>query len=396
MKQRFLCLVLALALAVPLAALAADKSAASGSSSWSAACETFILDGGYRSTEQDWSASPSFALHDMDGDGVPELLASGGTGSGEARTAYVYTAVYDQLRYAGNAGAYGPADCFASGSGYPGLYHLDGRGDLYQGVYYTLKNGQVISEPVLTVSPNYETMPTTYTVSHDTGDDVLFDLYAPQDAASLWTAPGTALTYRTADQIRDMGWDAFVSASLLADNTLFRDVSLSHWAWTYVDYVCRMGLMTGTGDGRFTPSSLISPAEVLTILYRMEGQPGVSDSQVLPDLPKNAWYASAVRWAAGIGIIDGADFRPDGTVERQELVRMLYCYAQYKKINTPAAVAIFSDWDKVRDDCVEAMYWSVGAGLINGSGDGRLDPTGSLTRAQLAAMVYRFCENVLG
>lgn len=396
MKQRFLCLVLALALAVPLAALAADKPAASAPPSWSAACETFILDGDYRSTEQEWSAAPSFALHDMDGDGIPELLASNNAGVSADRTAYVYTAVYDHLQFAGAAGSYGPADHFIAGSGYPGLYRLDGRGDLCQGVYYTLKNASVIAEPVLTVSVNQETMPVTFTVTQDTRDLELFKLFVPQDASSLWTAPGTALTFRTADQIRTMGWDEFVSASLLADNTLFRDVSLNHWAWTYIDYVCRNDLMTGDGNGRFTPSALISPAEVLTILYRMEGQPKVSDSQVLPDLKKNAWYASAACWAAEVGIIDGMSFRPDGNVERQELVRMLYCYARYKKLSTPTAVAIFSDWNKVREDCVEAMYWSVGAGLVNGSGDGRLDPTGALTRAQLAAMVYRFCENVIG
>ena len=399
MKKRFLCLVLALALAVPLAALAADRSAPAGpSSSWSAACETFILEGGYRGTEQTWSAAPSFALHDMDGDGVPELLASSGTGSGEARTAYVYSAVYDQLRYAGNAGAYGPADRYAPGSGYPGLYCLGGRGDLYQGVYYTLKNGKVVSEPVLSITTNQETMPVTFTVTQRTGDAGLFDLFVPRDAAALRTAPGTVLPFRTADQIRAMGWDKFVSASLLADNTLFRDVSLGNWAWSYIDAVCRRNLMTGTGSGCFTPSALISQAEVITILYRLEGQPRVADSGLLPDLPKNDWYASAARWAAEIGIISGEDgsFQPKGTVERQELVRMLYCYARYKNISTPATVAIFSDWDKVRDDCVEAMYWSVGAGLVNGSGDGRLDPTGSLTRAQLAAMIDRFCENVLG
>ena len=394
MKKRFLCLVLALALSVPLAALAAERPSAAVSSSWSAAYESFVLDGGYRTSELSWTFGPSFALHDMDGDGIPELLASGGAESNG--DCYVYTAFYDQLRYAGNAGLSGPADHFASGSGYPGLYCLNGRGDLFQGVYYTLKNSRVVSEPVLTISANQETMPVTFTVTQNTRDGNLFELFVPQDAASLWTAPGTALTYRTLEQIRAMGWDEFVSASLQADNTLFRDVSLNHWAWLYIDYACRQKLMTGTGGGCFTPSALISQAEVLTILYRLEGQPRVSDSRVLPELSGSAWYASAARWAAEAGIIDGDHFLPNGAVERQELARMLYCYARYKGISTPAAVAIFSDWDQVRDDCVEAMYWAVGAGLVNGSGDGRLDPTGSLTRAQLAAMIYRFCENVIG
>ena len=396
MKKRFLCLVLALALAVPLAALAADRSAPAGpSSSWSAACETFILEGGYRGTEQTWSAAPSFALHDMDGDGIPELLASSGAGSGEARTAYVYSAVYDQLRYAGNAGVFGPARYEFPGSGYPGLYCRGGRDEFFRGSYYTLKNGRVVHEPVLTISADRELTPASVVVTQYTKDDALFALAAPTSVSDIWAVSGAELTYRTAEEIRAMGWDAFTGASLLADNTLFRDVSLGHWAWEYIAYACRNDLMAGTGDGLFSPSALIDQAQVLTILYRLEGEPPVSDSGLLPGLPKNAWNASAARWAVELGIIAETDFRPDGAVERQDLVRMLYLYAQHKKINTPAAVAIFSDWDQVRSDCVEAMYWSVGAGLVNGSGDGRLDPTGSLTRAQLAAMLYRFCENVL-
>ena len=128
-----------------------------------------------------------------------------------------------------------------------------------------------------------------------------------------------------------------------------------------------------------------------------EGAEPPQEEPVFSDVSENAWYAVPARWAVGIGLIETANgaFLPDQTVERQDLAKMLYLYARYKKLSTPTAVADYSDWDQVRDDCVEPMYWAVGTGLMNGTGGGKLDPTGSLTRAQLAAMVQRFCENIL-
>jgi|GEM_PF-5020709 len=397
MKQRFVCLILALALAVPLAASAAEKSdTGSASPAWSAACKAFVLENGYRKSDQTWyDTAPAFALHDMDGDGIPELLARNNADTAADRTAYVYTASYSSLQYAGSAGVSGPADRFAPGSGYPGLYQLTNRNGVYEGVYYTLSGGRVAAETVLTA----EQSGNSGTVTQKTRYDSLFAAFRPEDAARLLQAPGEVLAYQTIDEIRAMGWDAFVSASLAADNTRFKDVSLAHWAWVYTDYVCSKGLMTGTGDGAFTPAGYINRAQVVTILYRLEGSPLVNGGKTFSDVPEDSWYGTAVRWAVGVKIADPEEdgrFRPGRTMERQELAQMLYRYAQYKGSKTPAAVAIFPDWDQVRDDCVEAMYWAVGAGLINGTGDGRLDPTGSLTRAQLAAMLQRFCENVLG
>ena len=396
MKQKLVCLLLALTMAVPLAASAAAKPAETGSPAWSAPCRAFVLENGYRRSGQTWSdKAPAFALHDMDGDGVPELLARNNAPAAADQTAYVYTAAASGLQYAGDAGSYGPADRYAPGSGRPGLYCFNGRSGSYQGTYFTLENGRVTADKVLTVASG--PAPDSYTVTQNTKDAVLFAAFAPTTADRVWSAGGAPLTYRTIDEIRSMGWDAFAEASLKADNTLFKDVSLGHWAWTYADYVCAKGIMTGTGKGSFSPGGAISRAQVVTILHRLDNSPGGAAGLEFTDVPRDAWFADAAAWAVNIGLTEAPDgaFLPNQILERQELARMLCLFAQYKKINTPAAVAIFPDWDQVRDDCVEAMYWAVGAGLITGTGDGRLDPTGSLTRAQLAAMLQRFCENVL-
>ena len=145
MKQKLVCLLLALTMAVPLAASAAAKPAETGSPAWSAPCRAFVLENGYRRSGQTWSdKAPAFALHDMDGDGVPELLARNNAPAAADQTAYVYTAAASGLQYAGDAGSYGPADRYAPGSGRPGLYCFNGRSGSYQGTYFTLENGKTI------------------------------------------------------------------------------------------------------------------------------------------------------------------------------------------------------------------------------------------------------------
>ena len=365
MKKRVVCLLLALAAAVPLGSVPAAGQGGVPADQWSAAYRDFVTKGEYRHTGQTWyRAAPAFALHDMDGDGVPELVVRNNAPDQAEMTAYVYTIGDKGVEYAGDAGVGSPADRYAPGSGYPGLCAYDGE----KGTYYTMAGGKVAAQPVT-----------------DPG------------IAESFAARGADLTFFTSQEIYDMTWDAFQAKELRADNSLFTDVSLAHWGWSSVRWACVEGLMTGTGGGAFSPSGTVSRAQAVTILYRMDGSPAVS-GKGFSDVAAGAWYADSSRWAAEIGLVDAnqSRFRPDGILERQDLARMLHLYTLYRGIPATAAVAVFSDWNQVREDCVEAMYWAVGAGLINGNGDGRLDPSGSVTRAQLSAILQRYMENVLG
>ena len=364
MKKRVVCLLLALAAAVPLGAVPAEGQETPASAQWSSAYRNFVIGGEYRRSGQTWyQTAPAFALHDLDGDGMPELLARNNAPDRAEQTAYVYTVGDDGVSYAGSAGVRGPAERFAPGSGYPGLSAYDGE----KGTYYSIKNGQVTAQALT--------------------DPGIAEAFGPK---------GADLTFCSGQEILEMGWDAFEAMELRADNSLFSDVSLAHWGWSSVRWACVQGLMTGTGGGAFTPSGTVSRAQAVTILYRMDGSPGVS-GRGFSDVSSGAWYADSSRWAAKIGLTDAGQsrFRPNEALERQDLARLLYLYTRYKGISATAAVAVFSDWNQVREDCVEAMYWAVGAGLINGTGDGRLDPSGSVTRAQLSAVLQRYSENVL-
>ena len=145
MKKRAVCLLLALAAAVPLGSVPAAGQGDVSSDQWSAAYRNFVTKGEYRHTGQTWyPVSPAFALHDMDGDGVPELVVRNNAPDHGDLTAYIYTIGENGVEYAGNAGIGSPADRYAPGSGYPGLCAYEGE----KGTYYSVVNGQVAAQPV--------------------------------------------------------------------------------------------------------------------------------------------------------------------------------------------------------------------------------------------------------
>ena len=112
-----------------------------------------------------------------------------------------------------------------------------------------------------------------------------------------------------------------------------------------------------------------------------------------PDVDAAAWYADAVAWASGNGIVTGtgSGFEPDGQITREQLATILYRYADFLGLDTSAAGALsqFSDGDKVSAWAEEAMQWAVGSGLLTGKGNGTVDPTGNATRAEVAAILQR-------
>ena len=187
---------------------------------------------------------------------------------------------------------------------------------------------------------------------------------------------------------------------------VFSDVAKC-WYTEYVQYVYDKGLMTGIkGTTRFEPNTNITKAQVAQILYNMENQPTVDDMKIfteLKDVYADEWYASAVAWAYNNGIITGdtsaMKFYPNADITREQLALMMFRYADYKGYDITAASvdADLLNVDKVNDWAAEAMSWAVGTGMISGVEDhGMKDlaPQGGATRAQMAAILQRFCENV--
>ena len=178
----------------------------------------------------------------------------------------------------------------------------------------------------------------------------------------------------------------------------FTDVLESDWFYDDVAFAYENGLFAGTSDTTFSPNASMTRAMLVTVLYRLEGQPAVNGRSGFSDVQYNGYYEDAVTWAADNGIVNGTSittFSPNANVTREQMAAILYRYAQYKKYNTAASSGLngFTDHASVSGYAAASLEWAVAEKLVNGSA-GKLMPTGNATRAQVAAILHRFVENV--
>lgn len=181
----------------------------------------------------------------------------------------------------------------------------------------------------------------------------------------------------------------------IVDNSKeFADVSPENWAADAVAFASAHEMFIGTSETTFSPELSMSRAMLATVLYNLESNPDTAFSDAFADIDGDAWYAESVSWAANCGIVTGYDngsFGANDSITREQLAVMLWRYA-----GSPAAdeqTLDFTDADQTSGYAVEAMRWAAANGILNGYGDGRIDPTGPATRAQAAQMLKNFIEN---
>ena len=177
----------------------------------------------------------------------------------------------------------------------------------------------------------------------------------------------------------------------------FTDVKEGDWYYESVAYVYQQGLMTGTSDTAFSPNLTTTRGMIVTILYRMEGSPEAPGWAPFADVVQGKYYADPVAWAAWNGIVNGkssTSFAPEEPITREQLAAILYRCAQFKGYDVSAQgdLSQFTDQTMIRAYALDAMSWANAEGLITGKGKGILDPRGPATRAQVAAILQRFCE----
>ena len=184
---------------------------------------------------------------------------------------------------------------------------------------------------------------------------------------------------------------------------MFTDVE-KNWAYPGIQYCVTHGIMGGMGDGTFAPTGTTTRAQIVQILYNLEGTPAVSGTTPFTDLTAN-WYKPAILWAYQNNVVAGKSpttFDPEGPVTREQIAVILTQYMFHVlKMNrtwTPADLSTFPDGAQVSGWAKEAMQDAVALGLINGTkaSDGLvyLDPQGSATRQQVATILMNFCQNV--
>ena len=181
----------------------------------------------------------------------------------------------------------------------------------------------------------------------------------------------------------------------------FTDVHPEDWFYDHVMYVYHNGLMNGTSATTFSPNNATTRAQIAAIFYRMAGNPAVDGKNSFTDVPYGpgtAWYYNAVTWAQQNGILTGYEdgtFHPDDPITREQLAVVFYNYAKFKGYNITANgdLSAFTDAGDISAWAQEAIKWAVGSGLMNGKGNGIIDPKGTATRAEVAAMLHKFIEN---
>ena len=179
----------------------------------------------------------------------------------------------------------------------------------------------------------------------------------------------------------------------------FVDVAEGDWFYDAVVYAYQNELMDGVGGNRFAPNSETTRAQLVTILYRLEGEPAVSGDLPFTDVETGIWYTDAILWAAQNNIVNGVsdtEFAPGDDLTRQQLVTILYRYAEAKGYDVSASADLsgYPDADQVQDYAQPAMAWAVAENIIQGMEDGTLKPAGNASRAQIATILMRFCEDV--
>ena len=259
-----------------------------------------------------------------------------------------------------------------------------------------MENGTVTADPAaakagaevtLTATPDEGYALSTLTVTDRFGDAVKVTEQA--DGTYTFTMPNGQVTVTA----------TFVQVEEPAPTEPFIDVAEGDWFYDAVVYAYQNELMDGVGGNRFAPNSETTRAQLVTILYRLEGQPAVSGDLPFTDVETGTWYTNAVLWAAQNGIVNGVTdttFAPGDEITRQQLVTILYRYAEAKGYDVSASADLsgYPDAGQVQDYAQPAMAWAVAENIIQGMEDGTLKPAGNASRAQIATILMRFCEDV--
>ncbi len=173
----------------------------------------------------------------------------------------------------------------------------------------------------------------------------------------------------------------------------YKDLDRTAWYHEYVDYMVGTGFMNGVSTDMFDPSGKMTRAMLVTVLWRAQGEPSVNGENPFVDVADGKWYTDAIIWAASEGIVNGITedtFAPDSFVTREQIASILWRLAG--KVSANGTLESFPDGDAVSNYAVEAMVWAVETGLLKGDDQGKLNPTATATRAEVATFLYRYMK----
>lgn len=241
------------------------------------------------------------------------------------------------------------------------------------GVNASPSNAEKGATITITLSPDKGYKLDKLTVTDGSGKSV--STVKKSDTVYTFTMPASAVKVGV----------SYVKATETPSETKFNDVSANDWFASAVDYVTGKGMMNGTAANTFSPKANTTRGMLMTVLARHAGEDTTGGS---------VWYEKGMNWAKANGVSDGTN--PQVNITREQLAAMLYRYAQNKKYDVSGAKSLdgYTDAQSVSSYAVPALQWANAAGVVTGKSGGKLDPKGYATRAEVAAMLMRFCENV--
>ena len=279
-------------------------------------------------------------------------------------------------------------------------YDVEIYADFGEGDYVAWIDRNNIEHGSIRVSPNVADEDDTVSVyvTPDSGyqlDELVVEDEDGRDVSTTALASGTRYTFRMPDS------DVTISATFRSRNytSNFTDVPRTEWYYEAVSYVATEGLMNGVSTTQFNPNGTASRAQIVTILWRLAGEPSALTG-AFTDVPAGEYYSTAVAWASRQGIVTGVGnnrFEPNSNITREQLAVILYRYAQDAGYSTTASGSItgYYDYARVNGYARTALQWAVGTGLITGTSSTTLSPQDTATRAQVATILMRFCENIV-
>ena len=258
-----------------------------------------------------------------------------------------------------------------------------------------------VSSYTLTFESNGGSKIASVTGQRGTVIDLTLTTYTPTRSGYVFTGwySDKSLTKRVTSVKLTESMTVYAGWSIA--NLPFTDVSKNDWFHDDIRYVYENGLMNGISSTQFAPYGSTTRGMIVTILYRMEGQPAVSRDCPFADVASGSYYERAITWAAANGIVTGHSstiFAPDANITREQLAAILYRYAIYKGLDVSVGestnILSYEDFASLSEYAIPAMQWACGAGVLYGFG-GSLLPDAPANRLQAAAILHRFCVNIL-
>ncbi len=183
------------------------------------------------------------------------------------------------------------------------------------------------------------------------------------------------------------------------DDVRFTDLGNYAWAADSINALADEGIVNGTSEDKFSPAANVTRAMLVTVLYRLEGEPATNRSIPFSDVDLGAYYANAVIWAKQNGIVNGVtenEFAPNVNITREQFAAILYRYAKFKgydvSVGENTNILSYDDADSISEYAIEALQYTVGAGIMKGRTESTLNPKDTATRAEMAVILHRFIE----